>query len=151
MGAANQMNQMLEAMNRNGLRVTEQRRTLMQIFTDHEKYLTPKDVYNHMSKLYPSVSFGTVYRNLRLLSDMGVLEQVYFMDSGLKFKRCCLTHHHHHLICLGCEKTVPFDFCPMDHLMDLPKNFKVTDHRFEIYGFCEQCQIYSAITKPRSQ
>lgn len=148
MGTPYQWNQMLEVMNRNGLRITEQRRTLVKIFIDSKRCLSPKDVYEQMSKLYPSVSFGMVYRNLRILSDLGLLEQFYFMDGGLKFKRSCSPRHHHHLICLQCEKTVPLDFCPMDHPIDLPQNFKIIYHRFEIYGLCGQCQQQTtAITK----
>lgn len=150
MGKPLQLNQMLEKMTQNGLRVTEQRRTLVRIFTDYEGYLSPRDVYNKMAKHYPGVSFDTVYRNLRLLSDMGLLEQLYFMDGRSKFKGCCLPndhHHHHHLICLHCEKTVPVDFCPMEYDLDLPQNFQIVNHRFEIYGLCEQCQHQAAITK----
>lgn len=71
---------MLNTMARNGWRVTEQRRTLAQIFADHDGYLSPKDVYDQMSVYYPSMSLDTVYRNLRMLSEMGVLEHFYFMD-----------------------------------------------------------------------
>lgn len=133
--------EMLDTMARNGWRVTEQRRMLAQIFADHEGYLSPKDVYDQMSIRYPSVSLDTVYRNLRMLSEMGVLEHFYFMDGGLKFRDNCSAHHHHHLICVNCEKTLPFDYCPMDHRFDLPGNYKVLRHRFEVYGICEECQM----------
>jgi Fur family zinc uptake transcriptional regulator len=131
---------MLETMSRQGLRVTDKRRTITKIFAQNEGYLTPKDVYEQLRKVYPSVSFDTIYRNLRLLSDIGLLEQFYFMDGGLKFKVCDLDRHHHHLICVSCEKTVAFDYCPMDHLESLPGHYKIINHRFEIYGICEACQ-----------
>jgi len=141
MTESDRMKRMVEVMSGHGLRITDQRRTLLQLFEKNEGYLSPKDVYEQMSSVYPSVSFDTVYRNLRVLSDMGVLEQFYFMDGGLKFKWSCLTHHHHHLICMNCEKTVPFQFCPMDQPIDLPDhNFKIVNHRFEIYGMCAECQ-----------
>lgn len=70
-GHQNSSIQMLEKLTQNGLRVTEQRRTLVRIFSDYEGYLSPRDVYNKMAKHYPGVSFDTVYRNLRFLSDMG--------------------------------------------------------------------------------
>ncbi|RXZ77841.1 transcriptional repressor [Paenibacillaceae bacterium] len=130
---------MLARMSSSGWRITDQRRMLAQIFASSDGYLTPKDVYDQMSVKYPSVSFDTVYRNLRMLSEMGVLEQFYFMDGGLKFKGSCLKHHHHHLICTNCEKTVAFDYCPMDKL-EVPGNYKIINHRFEVYGICEQCQ-----------
>jgi Fur family transcriptional regulator, zinc uptake regulator len=131
---------MLDVMSRNGWRITDQRRTLAQIFATTESYLSPKDVYDQMRVKYPGVSFDTVYRNLRMLSEMGALEQFYFLDGGLKFKGSCLDHHHHHLICVNCEMTLTFDYCPMEQPLSLPGNFKIVNHRFEIYGLCEQCQ-----------
>lgn len=132
--------EMLATMSRNGWRITDQRRTLAQIFTDNAGYLSPKDVYDQLSVKYPSVSFDTVYRNLRMLSEMGVLEQFYFMEGGLKFKGSCLDHHHHHLICVNCEKTLTFEYCPMEQQMILPGKYKILNHRFEVYGICEECQ-----------
>ncbi|MCL6459300.1 MAG: transcriptional repressor [Gorillibacterium sp.] len=132
--------EMLSIMMRKGWRITDQRRTLAQIFTETEGYLSPKDVYESMRLKYPGVSFDTVYRNLRMLSEMGGLEQFYFLEGGLKFKASCQSHHHHHLICINCEKTLTFDYCPMEQKLDLPGNYKIINHRFEIYGICESCQ-----------
>lgn len=144
MAASDIVQEMLAAMSRNGWRITDQRRTLAQIFAGHDGYLSPKDVYDQMSGKYPGVSLDTVYRNLRMLSEMGVLEQFYFLDGGLKFKANCQTHHHHHLICLNCEKTLTIDYCPMEHNVDLPGKYKIVNHRFEIYGVCEECQMHSS-------
>lgn len=140
----NRVKQMIDIMVRNGWRITEQRRTLAEIFAKFDGYLSPKDVYEQMTIPYPSVSFDTVYRNLRLLSEMGALEQFYFMDGGLKFRGRCSTHHHHHLICVNCEKTLTFDYCPMEQELRLPGNFKIVNHRFEVYGLCEACQKEAA-------
>jgi len=131
---------MLDIMARSGWRITDQRRTLARIFSDTPGYLTPKEVYDQMRNTYPGVSFDTVYRNLRMLSEVGVLEQVYFQEGGLKFKASCLHRHHHHLICVNCEKTLTFDYCPMDQQLKLPGNFQIINHRFEIYGICEECR-----------
>ncbi|MFD0869072.1 Zinc-specific metallo-regulatory protein [Chlamydia abortus] len=131
---------MLDAMSKKGWRITDQRRRLAELFSTTDEYLSPKDVYEYMRQKYPSVSFDTIYRNLRLLSEMGILEQFYFLDSGLKFKANCSTHHHHHLICVNCEKTVTFDYCPMWHVSGLPEQFDILNHRFEIYGICNECK-----------
>ncbi|QHT60583.1 transcriptional repressor [Paenibacillus lycopersici] len=132
--------QMIGIMSDNGWRITEQRREMAEIFARAVGYMSPKDVYDQMTVAYPGVSFDTVYRNLRLLSEMGALEQFYFMEGGLKFRASCLEHHHHHLICINCEKTLTFEYCPMEQLQDLPGNFKIMNHRFEVFGVCEDCQ-----------
>ncbi|WP_040948782.1 Fur family transcriptional regulator [Gorillibacterium massiliense] len=140
MGETQIVKDMIAVMSKNGLRITDQRRALSRIFAEAEGYLSPKDVYELLRTEYPGVSFDTVYRNLRMLSEMGALEQFYFLDGGLKFTANCTTHHHHHLICVNCEKTLTFDYCPMEQQLNLPGRYKIINHRFEIYGVCEECQ-----------
>ncbi len=140
--------EMIKIMGSKGLRITEQRKTLAQIFADSEGYLTPKAVYDQMSLLYPGLSFDTVYRNLRLMHEMDVIEQFIFED-GLKFKvHCQGSHHHHHLICMECEKTLPITFCPMEQaqLSLIPSDFQVVKHKFEVYGYCSDCKADEGIT-----
>ncbi|ANS77188.1 Fur family transcriptional regulator [Paenibacillus yonginensis] len=134
--------EIIQKMSSQGLRITDQRRTLAKLFVDTDGYLTPKDVYDFMCKKYSGLSFDTVYRNLRIMEEMGVLEQIVFED-GLKFRASCSDeHHHHHMICLGCEKTYPIPFCPMP-LADAPDHFQVVKHKFEVFGYCKDCQAGS--------
>ncbi len=132
--------EIIAKMSQEGLRITEQRKTLAALFANASGYVTPKDVYDYMGKRYSGLSFDTVYRNLRLLHDMGVLEQFVFED-GVKFKTHCNEHHHHHhIICLSCDTTMPVAFCPMEAEVEVPNGFKVVRHKFELYGYCESCQ-----------
>ena len=140
MSHRNQMEQMLAKMSEHGWRITDQRRSLAALFCETNTYLTPKEVYEYLKQQYPGVSFDTIYRNLRLLSDMGILEQCYFLEGGLKFRANCSDDHHHHVICLQCGKTVALEHCPMDHVVPLPAGFNVRSHRFEIFGFCQDCK-----------
>lgn len=124
-----------------GLRITAQRRTMIRLFANGSGYWTPAQVYKQMNVQYPGLSFDTVYRNLRLLCDIGILEQLMF-DDGVKFKLHCADEHHHHFICLECEKTYSIDFCPVHYVADsdLPENFEIVRHKFELYGYCESCK-----------
>lgn len=138
-------NQIIETMSSQGLRITDQRKTLARLFAETEGYLSPKDVYEYMGRTYSGLSFDTVYRNLRVMQELGVLEQVSFED-GVKFKASCSSgHHHHHLICLQCQKTLPIEFCPMQ-LTDTPDQFQVVEHKFEIFGYCKDCQLTGKVS-----
>jgi len=132
--------EMIDAMSKRGLRVTDQRKTLARLFAEAPGYLSAKDVYEEMGKTYNGLSFDTVYRNLRLLQELDVLEQFVFED-GVKFKAHCREHgHHHHAICMHCEKTYAVPFCPLDAIrVDLPQGFNVVKHKFELFGYCEAC------------
>lgn len=143
--AVNQ-SEILRAMTNQGLRITEQRRSLAQLFADAEGYLAPKEIYAEMEKLYPGLSFDTVYRNLRVLHEMDVLEQFVFED-GIRFKVHCGGHdHHHHLICLSCERTIPLEYCPMPQI-SVPDDFQIVRHKFEIFGYCKDCGQETAARK----
>ncbi|MGF7048562.1 Fur family zinc uptake transcriptional regulator [Paenibacillus sp. DS2015] len=131
--------QIIEVMSEQGLRITDQRKTLASLFGETSGFLSAKDVYDHMGKKYSGLSFDTVYRNLRVMQELGVLEQVVFED-GVKFKAHCAEHmHHHHMICLQCQKTYPIAFCPMN-MTDAPDEFQVVKHKFEVFGYCKNCQ-----------
>lgn len=132
--------EIIQRMSDQGLRITEQRKSLAQLFADQDRHLTPTDVYEQLGKQYSGLSFDTVYRNLRLLHEINILEQFMFED-GVKFRvRCHEEEHHHHLICLDCEKTVPVVFCPMDHALEVPDDFEIVQHKFEVYGYCNACR-----------
>jgi Fur family zinc uptake transcriptional regulator len=134
--------EIMQRMSREGLRITEQRKTMVHLFDDAAGYLTPKEVYEHMHRVYPGLSFDTVYRNLRLLADMNIVEQIMFED-GIKFKMSCEElHHHHHMICLQCQRTTPIRFCPMSET-DVPGDFEVVMHKFEVFGYCGSCKVAS--------
>jgi Fur family transcriptional regulator, zinc uptake regulator len=131
--------EIIEAMSKQGLRITDQRKTLANLFAEAAGYLSAKDVYDAMGERYNGLSFDTVYRNLRVLGELDVLEQFVFED-GVKFRARCGEHgHHHHAICLQCERTYAVPFCPMDVQVKLPEGFGVVKHKFEIFGYCSEC------------
>ncbi|RJX38317.1 transcriptional repressor [Paenibacillus pinisoli] len=133
------MEEIVGRMSARGLRVTDQRKTLAKLFAETPGYLSPKDVYEYMGKTYSGLSFDTVYRNLRVMEELGVLEQVVF-EEGVKFKlHCREEHHHHHMICLQCGHTYPITFCPMEQTA-VPSDFRVVKHKFEVFGYCKSCE-----------
>ncbi|WP_078597189.1 Fur family transcriptional regulator [Evansella clarkii] len=123
----------------NGYKHTDKREDILQLFSDEKRYLAAKDVLEHLHKKYNGLSFDTIYRNLSLFADLGILESTE-LDGEKKFRFMCSTeHHHHHIICLECGKTKHIHTCPMDTLSVPEEKFRVVGHKFEIYGYCEEC------------
>lgn len=129
----------LHILKKNGYKYTEKRKRMLDIFSDEGRYMNAKSVLEHMRRDYPRLSFDTVYRNLALLSELSVLEVTEL--NGERFYRmaCEGDGHHHHLICTACGSTRKIDICPMNAILGQPEGFHITDHKFEIYGYCEEC------------
>lgn len=131
----------LQKLKRAGLKLTGKREATIDLFVNNQdKYLAAKEVYEHVRESYPNVSYDTIYRTLSTLLEEEIIEHMEFRDDAAKYRLKCHEAHHHHLVCVECGSTSPMDDCPMELLKDKISNFMVVNHRFEIYGYCQDCQ-----------
>lgn len=122
-----------------GYIVTDKREEILHFFETHNRYISVKEVIDFLKKTYPGLSYETVYRNLALFSELGILEETE-LEGEKRFQFSCNPdHHHHHLICLNCGKSKTIDACPMTNIPAF-QDFNIVEHKFEIYGYCAECQ-----------
>ncbi|MFT8316676.1 MAG: Fur family transcriptional regulator [Sporolactobacillus sp.] len=122
-----------------GFKHTDKREDILDLFERKGGYLSAKDIQNALRHAYPGISFDTIYRNLSLFKELMILEETE-LDGERIFQFHCTEHHHHHLICLRCGRTKTIEVCPMQDLSQLDPDFMVTGHKFEVYGYCKECQ-----------
>ncbi|PWI57247.1 hypothetical protein BM613_09680 [Sulfoacidibacillus thermotolerans] len=122
-----------------GYRLTGKRREILEFLLCHNRYISARELIDYMKAKHPTMSYETVYRNLKTLRDEGMIEESRFEDNETKYRIICQPGHHHHYICIRCGRTMVIDHCPMPEL-SIPKGFHVLRHRFEVLGYCEQCQ-----------
>ncbi|ASN04821.1 Fur family transcriptional regulator [Virgibacillus necropolis] len=121
-----------------GYKSTAKREDILTYFTEADGYRTAKDLINYLEPTYAGISFDTVYRNLHLFNQVGILETTE-LDGEKHFRISCTHHHHHHFICKDCGKTKEIDVCPMHEVENTLRNYLIEGHKFEIYGLCPAC------------
>ncbi|WP_054949368.1 Fur family transcriptional regulator [Numidum massiliense] len=129
----------LDQLKAQGYKYTSKRELILEIFYREGRYLNAKYVLEQMQKEHPQLSFDTVYRNLTLLSELGILEVTAMHGERYYRMACSGDDHHHHLICTECGKAKKIDICPMQGVFGEPEGFQITGHKFEIYGLCSDC------------
>lgn len=129
----------LHLLKERGYKYTGKREMMVRRIYDEKRYMSAKEVLRAMQDDYPNLSFDTIYRNLSLFEELGIVESSEF--AGEKHYRftCSDEHHHHHIICTKCRKTITFEVCPMNMIFGAPDGFHITGHKFEIYGLCKDC------------
>jgi len=126
-----------------GIRLTPQREMILLAVHECEGHVTAEEIYARVREQNPCVDISTVYRNLELLRDLGLVTQTDLGDGAERYEVCFGQTPHHHLICLRCRRIVQLP----DEVLD-PVRQRIHDEygyeprldHFAIYGTCPTCQ-----------
>jgi len=123
-----------------GYKITRRRKKILNFFIKEEKYHSAKDLYAYIETHDPGISHDTLYRNLHLFHELGILETTD-LNAEKHFRINCSNQHHHHFICNECGSTKKLKICPMDEVEKILTSYHIEDHKFEVYGLCPTCQV----------
>jgi Fur family zinc uptake transcriptional regulator len=132
----------LEHIKENGYKCTPQRlKILSYLMGQKNRFVSAKSLIDHLRNDKGNVSFGTVYRNLYLFKDIGIIELTSFNGEKLFLLKKEINTHEHLFFCTECRKTTELNLCPMEmEIIDTSLNdYLIYDHKFEVYGLCPSC------------
>ena len=121
-------------------RRSRQRERILELLRSTEAHPTANWLFGKLRKEFPNLSLGTVYRNIGILMQQGLINRIAF---GSTFDRLdANTKPHYHFICEKCDSIIDLDVPPDKSLNVWPDKslgFKVTRHEIEFYGLCPKC------------
>jgi len=127
-------------MAKHGLRSTEQRRLVTEIFFASTEHLSIEDLLDRVRIEEPKIGYATVYRTLKLLKECGLAFERHFGDGVSRYEVAWADEHHDHLICIECEKIENDTIEDLQHSVASKLGFKLVRHKLELYGICADCQ-----------
>jgi Fur family peroxide stress response transcriptional regulator len=139
------VNLALEQLKMNGVRMTPQRHAILSYLMDSMSHPTADEIYKALSPIYPSMSVATIYNNLRLFVEAGLVRELTYGDDSSRFDSDLSDHYH--AICKTCGSIVDFNYPPLlevERTASRVTGFVVEGHRMEIYGVCSSCNTKSA-------
>ncbi|MBI5182462.1 MAG: transcriptional repressor [Nitrospirae bacterium] len=121
------------------LKLTPQRLAILDYLDGNKDHPSAEDIYNAVSKKFPTMSFATVYNTLERLKLMGEVIELTINAEKKHFDPN--TKHHHHLMCIECKKIVDIF---TDFKLEMPvidkKGFEIIGNHIGFYGVCPRCK-----------
>jgi Fur family ferric uptake transcriptional regulator len=131
-----------------GLRETKQKTVILDELRRDKSHPSADELYRRVRRRLPKISLGTVYRNLELLSEQGVVLKLDLAGTQRRFDGDLADHHH--VRCTTCGRVDDLKGEPPCCLEEAFKNtsgYKITGHRLELTGLCPKCRKTEARTK----
>ena len=122
-------------------RMTNQRRVIIEELKKVTSHPTADEVYQMVRQRLPRIRLGTVYRNLGILSECGMIQKLELGGTQKRFDGN--TQNHYHIRCIDCGWV---EDVPVEPLATLEKalrgvgDYEIIGHRLEFIGLCPQCK-----------
>lgn len=134
--------EILQYLKQMGCKLTPQRRMIVEaMLASGEKQMTADEIYQRVRASYPEVGLDTIYRNIRLLVKLNVVDEVKLPGKLAQYSLNRMAHQHE-LVCLDCGVEMPLGHCPIKELEAVAREqhgFLISSHRIELFGYCPKC------------
>ncbi len=121
--------------------MTRQREVILQQVRESSDHPTADTIYKRVRQILPNVSLGTVYRNLEVLANNGLIRELRLCYQKRRFDGGM--HPHYHVRCIKCGKVCdvsPQAIPDLNGLAQRGSEFEILDHTLEFEGLCPQCR-----------
>ena len=123
------------------LRMTNQRQIILEELQKSRLHMTADELYGVVKRKNARISLATVYRNLELLSETGMIAKLEVGGRQKCFDSDVLGHDH--VICVQCHRVE--NVLLEETKEDYPSHgvvdgYIITGRRLEFVGLCPKCQ-----------
>jgi len=120
---------------------SKQRERILELLGQTESHPTADWLYQKLKKEFPTLSLGTVYRNLNILVEQKLIQKLPFGSTHDKYE--VIKSPHYHLVCENCGSVQDFNmpqYTDINEQAQRMSHFNISRHRIDFFGTCEKCQ-----------
>lgn len=122
-------------------RNTRQRQVVLDVLKGLTSHPTAAELYEIARARMPKISLGTVYRNLELLAQNGVIQKLKISGGEARFDGN--PEQHFHVRCIHCERVDDVHDLPGDFVQGQVRNlagYDIVGFHLDFLGVCPDCQ-----------
>ena len=123
------------------VRLTTQRQIILEELCKVKTHPTASELYDMVRIRLPRIGLGTVYRNLELMADSGMILKIEVGGTQKRFD--AITDEHYHIRCSACGKVDDIAVPVIKELVAQAAQttaYLILGHHIEFTGVCKTCQ-----------
>lgn len=123
------------------IRLTTQRQVILEELSKVKTHPTASELYDMVRKRLPRIGLGTVYRNLELMAESGIILKIEVGGTQKRFD--ATTDNHYHIRCSSCGRVDDIDVPVIEELAvqaATSSSYLILGHHVEFTGICSACQ-----------
>jgi len=128
---------MIERLKRKGVRLTPQRRVIIEILEHNVDHPTAEDIYDQVTKKLPGVSLATVYNTLDMLVKKGEVRKLDLGERKSRFDP--RVDPHVHFICISCNKVEDWGDFQFKSIFKGKGDYEILGYEVTFLGYCPHC------------
>ncbi|UWD48307.1 transcriptional repressor [Clostridioides difficile] len=128
------------------MKFSKQRELILNEILNNPVHPTADCLYENLKKDNPSLSLGTVYRNLAQLTEHGFIRKVSIPGNPDRFDG--RTENHYHIICEVCGDVYDLESEILSNLKESiseETDIKITSYNISFKGICNNCRKCSQV------
>ena len=126
------------------MKYSRQRELILKTLKENCIHPTAEQLYELIRREEPTVSLATVYRNLNLLAENGMVKKIEGLDGTAHFDH--QTFDHYHFICAKCNRVfdIPCDIAPdLAQDVEIRTGIRIASYDVSFRGTCKSCQKFN--------
>ena len=128
-------------MGTNVKRNTIQKKIVFDVLKKSKNHPTAHALYDIIRKKMPTISLGTIYRNLEILSEEKIVKKLRYADKEKRYE--AIIKEHYHIKCEACGKIEDLTdhICQnMEEELKIQTEYQINGHTLLFYGICPDCK-----------
>lgn len=135
------MKRLIAACKKEKLKLTPQRMAIYEVLKSTKAHPSAESIYDSIKEKYPTMSLATVYKTLKTLVAIGLIQEINVGEGNFRYDANALPHPH--IMCLSCGRVDDIEGAELDSINDYIRdytNYDVVSSKVYFYGTCPDCK-----------
>ncbi len=123
------------------MRNTAQRDLVLRVVEESCDHPSAETIYTRCRERMPEISLGTVYRNLKVLVELGKIREVSILNAGDRYDKTIGLHAHFRCKSCGVVLDVPAkDLDRLESAVQSMTGYQIDGTEVLFVGLCDRCK-----------